>query len=564
MKRFSDIPKVLFLSCIVLFLALLHLTAHLEQGCFAAKQQNSSSSHLSGAPVSPLTLEVTDKYNRLTPRSTVEGFLAYASEGDFQDAAYYLDLRYLPSSLKDLSGAELARRLYVVLTRAANLDIDSISANPGGNRQDGLSPNLERIARIKTPEKSVDILLELVPRKDGVKIWNFSHKTVAQIPLLYKYYGLRPFEKKLSRFFPDTLFLGWHVWQWVAYLIFVGVAFFVAWVLTWLLFLLIKIKKGKQRIETGKFIKGPLRIVLWLYLSRLAAEFLMPSAEVAQLLNAGTIFTIALCWAGIKALDILYGIWSDHLEEQGHGSTVVLLRPLRTVVRISFVIVALLLWLDNMGFKVSALLAGLGVGGLAVALAAQGVLKNLLGTVMILADRPYNVGERIVVKGYDGEVEEIGLRSTKIRLLTGHQASIPNDEIERSPVENIGRRPHIRRKQDIRLAMDTPPEKAERAVEIIRELLENHEGMRKSHPPRVFFDKFSDDGLNIVMYYWYHPAQYWNFLDFSQKLNTAILWAFEKEGIRLALPSSTSYVQGAKDGEPVRLTSLEEDTKDGS
>ena len=539
-------------SVILVCLSAVLMAASFGSGCLAALPlQGSTAQSSRGAAAG--TEKLTDPYNRLTPRSTVEGFLAYASEGEFQDAARYLDLRYLPGSLKDLSGAELARRLYVVLTRAADLNIDSISTSPGGRRRDGLPRSMERIARVKTPEKSVDILLELVPRKDGVKVWNFSRKTVAQIPLLYKYYGMRPFEKKLSRFFPDVLFLGWHLWQWAAYLILTAAAFLAAWLVTWILYLLLKVKKGEQRAETGSFIKGPLRLVLWLYLSRLAAEFLMPSAEIAQLLNAGTIFTIALCWAAIKSIDIIYGMWSEHLQQHGQASTVVLLRPFRTVVRITFIITALLMWLDNMGFKVSTLLAGLGVGGLAVALAAQNVFKNLLGTVMILVDRPYNVGERIVVKGYDGEVEEIGLRSTKIRLLNGHQTSIPNDEIERAPVENIGRRPHIRRKQDIRLAMDTSPQKAERAVEIIRELLDHHEGMREGHPPRVFLDKFNNDSLNIVMYYWYHPAEYWNFLDFSQKLNLAILWAFEKEGIRLALPSSMSFVGGIGEGEPVHL-----------
>jgi len=495
----------------------------------------------------------SDEFNRGNPRSTVEGFLSYAAKGDFKDAAHYLDLRYLPRRLRGVPGAELARKLKIVLDRGLWVDPGTISDKPTGDLSDGLPASQESIGQIKTPEGTVNILLRRVPRGDGVKIWKFSNRTVAKIPVLYKYYGYRLFEERLSKIFPDVQVMGWQLWQWTAWLAFVAVAWIGAYLPTYLAALVIFRRGGATAEMLGRFISGPVRIILWLFLCRIAAFFLMPSAELKQLLNAGTILILALCWAGIKGLDILFEVWKQHMTREGRESSTVLLKPLRTVVRVSFVTIALLLWLDNIGFRVSALLAGLGVGGLAVALAAQGILKNLLGTVMILADRPYNVGERIVVKGLDGEVEEIGLRSTKIRLLTGHQASIPNDEIERAEIENIGRRPHIRRRQNIRLAIDTPPEKIERAVNIIREILHDHEGMKEDYPPRVYFDRFRDDALNIVMFYWYHPPEYWDFLDFSERTNNAILRAFEKEGIRLALPASTSFLAGAEGEQPLMV-----------
>ena len=504
-----------------------------------------------------------DEFNRGNPRSAVEGFLSYAAKGDFKNAAQYLDLRYLPKKIKGIPPEELARKLKIVLDRALWLNPLSISDSPKGELNDGLPPYRELLGQIKTPEGSVDILLQRVPGKDQKQIWKFSNRTVSRIPLLYKYFGYRFFEEKLSEFFPDLQFAGWQLWQWCMWVVFLGVAWIAAWFPTWLAALLIRRQGSRMATMLSQFVASPLRILLWLVLGRIATFFLIPSSEIRTLLSAGTIFILALCWAGIKAVNILFEAWKLRMRREGRESSTVLLKPLKTVVRMTFVTTAVLLWLDNMGFKVSTLLAGLGVGGLAVALAAQGVLKNLLGTVMILADRPYNVGERIVVKDYDGVVEEIGLRSTKIRLLTGSQTSIPNDQIERSEIENIGRRPHIRRRQNIGLAIDTPPDKVVRAVNIIREILDNHEGMRENYPPRIYFDRFRSDALNIVIFYWYHPAEYWDFLDFSQKTNNAILKAFENEGIRLALPASRTFVAGDEQESPLRIVSADACNSEG-
>jgi MscS family membrane protein len=175
-------------------------------------------------------------------------------------------------------------------------------------------------------------------------------------------------------------------------------------------------------------------------------------------------------------------LWAERLQKKGEESAAVLVQPVRKIAKGLVVLFAALLWLDNIGFNVSALLAGLGVGGIAVALAAQDTLKNFFGSVMILLDKPYSVGQRVTVKGHDGVVEEIGLRSTRIRLLTGHQTTVPNEQMANVDIENIGRRPHIRRRTDITITYDTPPEKIEKAVNIIETILDDHEGMEPDFP----------------------------------------------------------------------------------
>jgi len=194
------------------------------------------------------------------------------------------------------------------------------------------------------------------------------------------------------------------------------------------------------------------------------------------------------------------------------------------------------------GVKIGPLLASLGIGGLAVALAARDSIANFFGTITILFDKPFQVGERIVIDQYDGVVESVGFRSSRVRTLTGHLVSIPNEKIVNSSLENIGRRPHIRWLTNIGITYDTPPEKAERAAQIIQEILENHEGMEEDFPPRVYFNGFNDWSLNILVIAWYHPPNYWDYQAWLQKTCLQIMQRFKAEGIDFAFPTKTIYL----------------------
>ena len=163
------------------------------------------------------------------------------------------------------------------------------------------------------------------------------------------------------------------------------------------------------------------------------------------------------------------------------------------------------------------------------------------------------LGDRVVLDGIDGPVEDIGFRSTRIRTLTGHLVAIPNEKMATINIENIGRRPSIRRLTNITITYDTPPEKVERALTIIREILENHEGMAPDFPPRVYFNEFNDASLNILMIYWYFPPNYWDFLAFNERVNLQIMRAFEEEGIEFAFPTTTTYL-AHDDRRPLSIT----------
>ena len=233
---------------------------------------------------------------------------------------------------------------------------------------------------------------------------------------------------------------------------------------------------------------------------------------------------------------------------------------------ITGVVVIMIEGLQEIGFSLATLVAGAGVTGLAVALAAQDTLKNIFGGLILSLDKPFVPGQRVIMKGHDGMIEDIGLRSVKIRTFPGHQVSIPNEDAAKIDIENIGRRPYIRRLFNITITYDTPPEKIGRAIEILREILsvaETTQGktaessgqqQEESHPneainqpefpPRVYFDELNADSLNIIVFYWYHPAEYWDYLDHATWINMQIMERFNAEGIDFAFPTQTLHLAG--------------------
>ena len=191
------------------------------------------------------------------------------------------------------------------------------------------------------------------------------------------------------------------------------------------------------------------------------------------------------------------------------------------------------------GMNFGPMIASLGIGGAAIAFAAKESIGNFLGSLTIIFDKPFTVGDRIVLDNYDGVVEQLGFRSTRIRTTEGSLVSIPNEKIITSALENIGQKPHIRWLDNFTLAADTPPAKVEQAVSIIKNILEKHEGMNPDFPPRVYFNGFNGTGLNIQVQAWYHPAtENWQYMDWLQQTCFKILNAFKSEGIEFALPIS--------------------------
>lgn len=273
---------------------------------------------------------------------------------------------------------------------------------------------------------------------------------------------------------------------------------------------------------------------------------LVPMLEIAiwmKICQALAVF--ALGWFVFKLVDVIE-IFLNHWTSKTATKLDDQLVPLvRKTLRVFVVIVAVLFVAQNIfELKIGPLIAGLGVGGLAVALAAKDTLSNLFGSVTIFSDRPFHLGDRIKVAGHDGSVEEVGFRSTRIRTLMGHQVIVPNSVMASEVVENIGRRPYLKRVMTISVTYDTVPKKLQRGVEIIREMLEKRsEHFAKDMPPRVYFSAFADSSLDISVYYWFTPPDWWAYLEFNHDFNLELLQRFNEEGIEFAFPTRTLHVK---------------------
>ena len=470
-----------------------------------------------------------------------------------------LDLSETPEYLRESKGRETAVMLKEVLDRITLPPYDQI---PDAKAVQA-TKETAALERWKIPDTDITIAkIEEGPRRGE---WLFTSDTVDRADEFYDHVKGLPYRTtgpavtkgfyswflsepgsawlaNLVSRLPDWMRSRWQgqaVWQWIG----LTVAAIVG-----LAVMLLAYRVG--RWSAARMRKtGVLRYCLTLLfpIAAMAVPLVVRDFIAQQLAVSGTtlsvvkftanmVFLVAILvvvvGAGNRITELL--IASPRIHPKGLDAQFI-----RIVCRVLSLIVAIILFLEGgkyLGIPLTTLLAGAGVGGLAVALSAQDMLKNLFGSVMVILDKPYCVGERIVVKGFDGVVEEIGLRSTKIRLLTGHVATIPNDDMARSHVENIGRRPHIRRIADIGLTLETPPDKVERAVEIIREIMKDHEGMDPEFPPRVYHNDIQRDALNLRLIYWYHPPDYWDFLAMSEKVNLRIQREFEAEGIELARP----------------------------
>lgn len=349
-------------------------------------------------------------------------------------------------------------------------------------------------------------------------------------------------------FFPKWL------WQyaWWRYLLVLAVVFIVYVGMRLIGRFLSSMEVALRDAEEKVRLRLVLRAALWPIRFLLAAIavyaagtilLLPPSADRVAEIMIGTLSTLAVVLFVYRLLDILEYELNKIAQREDTLVDKTFVQMIRMIARIVVLVVGSIYLLRAVSGKpMSSLLAGLGIGGLAIALAAQDTLKNFFGSLMIMLDKPFRIGDRVVAEGYDGVVEEIGFRSTRVRTLTGHLVTVPNEKMASISLENIGRRPSIRRLTNITITYDTPPEKVDRALTIVREVLENHEGMDPEFPPRVYFNEFNDTSLNILMIYWYFPPDYWDFLAFSEQVNLQIMRAFEAEGIEFAFPTTTTYL----------------------
>jgi MscS family membrane protein len=224
---------------------------------------------------------------------------------------------------------------------------------------------------------------------------------------------------------------------------------------------------------------------------RVAISFLIVPEGFQSLLDTTLelLIVLAIGHFAYRQVDVLDSWLKGFAKEDSVNIDDMLIPIVGKSIRVAVVILVILQAAQTLSDQpITSILAGIGIGGLALGLAAQDTIRNFFGSLMIFADKPFNVGELINLDDKLGVVTEVGVRTTKIRTLDNHLLTVPNGNLANMTIHNIGKRAFIRRVFDVTITYDTPPEKVDRAVEILKEILDNHEGMNEEMPPRVFFD----------------------------------------------------------------------------
>lgn len=476
-----------------------------------------------------------DKFDRGTPRSTVLALAEALRERNFELVMNYMDMRNVPHSVRR-QGEDLARQFKIIVDRSFWTDIETISNEPEGRADDGLPSHREIITRLKTPDGPVDVLLQRVPGDTGEQIWKLSRQTVADIPKLYQHYGYGKYGDRLSRLFPDVQILGMELWQWVMLVLIAVPAFIASWGLTYLLKKLVALVRKGPRHRIDRFLSKPVRFAVFVLIVRGNFDLLSPTHAAQAVFEARTFLILAIVWVINGGIELGFGRLSDRMRANGNEHATVLLRPATTLLKVTIWLVAFISWLDNLGFNVTTMIAGLGVGGVAVGLAAQKSIENLIGAITIYAAEPIRIGDFCKAGDTLGIVEEIGLRFTTLRTLDRTLVTIPNASLANTNIENYTRRDKILYRRTLRLRNDSSPDQIRAVLDGVREMMESHPEVDPV-PARARFTEYGEHSLNLDIFTYIKTTDFNRYLEIVEDLNLKILDIVAAAGTRLALPA---------------------------
>jgi len=262
-------------------------------------------------------------------------------------------------------------------------------------------------------------------------------------------------------------------------------------------------------------------------------------------MRAGTLTTLAVIWALWSVVNLVKSYQQEKLNKLGRPGAARLMQPLTTLLKILIFIFGLLFWLNNVGVNITTVLAGLGVGGLAVALALQKPIEDMMGALTIFSQASMRVGDLCRYGTEVGHVEDIGLRTTRLRTLTNTVVSIPNALIASVEVENLSFRTKIRYWPTLRLRYDTTPEQMRDIMNRITESLEQNEQVYED-PLRVRFTDFDDDAILIKVHSFIKTTDFSEFLGVAEDINFQIMEIVKSAGASFALPGRAIYMEGDK------------------
>jgi MscS family membrane protein len=486
--------------------------------------------------------DLKDSLGRTTPRGTLVGFLNAAHRGDWAAAAQYIE------STKGEDPAELATQLSVVLDLGLPANLDQISDKPEGDLNDNLAPNKELAGTIATNGGPLEVTLERVHRGTQT-IWLFSPDTLKEIPAVYDEFS----SPWIADYLPHVLmrrgWLGVPLWQWILLALGVAVALAAAGAMRTLSIPVLRRLFHSIADEQDEWLldrlTSPLRGLVSLLILEATVSLLRLPLFARQFwyYTGGGLAIVLGGWLFVRLIQVSGRLLGRHIERRGGADATAVIRLCeRTLTVLTFCFVVTFL-LKGAGLikNVSTLIAGLGVGGIAIAFAAQKTLENLFGGISMIFDRTIRVGDYCKIGTQSGTVEDIGLRSTSLRTDARTVLTVPNGQLSAMNIENFGMREKSYFYHVIGIRRETSPGQMRAVLDALRKLLTDDVRVEPS-TSRVRLIRFAPSSLDLEIAAYILTVDGLKFLEAQEDLLLRIMDTIEANGTAAAFPSQTVYL----------------------
>jgi len=483
-----------------------------------------------------------DPLGRTTPRGAVLGFLTSARDGQDELAAQYLN-----TGLRGNAAAVLAHQLFIVLDRRLPARLNQLSNEPEGSLSDPLNPNQQLVGSISIENHTVNIFVERFDRGKAGYLWLFPSKTLDSIPDLYDEINVVSVDQFLPQFLITTRLGSIALFEWLAVLVGMPLLYFLTVLLSRLFNRLIGLLRRrlyrKPHLPNPELVPRPVRLLLLAFVIQWAnSKVSLPLLARQFWSSTSTVLTIA---ASVWLL-ILFTSWGEEyarrlLRNRNLTGATSTLHLMRWVVDLLIIFAGVFVTLHYFGVNPTAALAGLGVGGLAVAFAAQKTLENVIGGVSLIFDQAVRVGDFLKVGETSGTVKDIGLRSIRIRTLDRTVVSVPNGQIANMTLENFSSRDKFWFHPVVALRYGTTSQQMSAVLEGIRSLLEESRQLEPASI-RVRFLRLGPTSLDVEIFAYVLAADWNQFLKIQESMLLRIMDLIESSGVQLAIPSQSLLV----------------------
>jgi MscS family membrane protein len=503
-------------------------------------------------PTAPTSTK--DPYGRETPQRTVLNFVKAAQLGDYSTAAKYLQL----STIKESPQSEqIARELLTLINTSLRGSVATISNLPEGSGVDSEDPNLEVVGRFVVKDQEVPLLLARISRKETGPIWLVSSQTLDQLPRLYQALG----SPQLDRYFPGLLaatqFLGVPVGQWLTWLLSIPISLAMAWAVVRLLERLWRLRRTGVANAGQSDMVTPLVLMLAIVFNASLVVFSigMPVFyRVYYLRTLAILLTICGAQLGVKLADRLYQHEKLHSLRRDSRS---LLQLLYRVNHVAILIVAALICLSILGFDTKTMLAGLGIGGIALALAAQKTLENLIGGVTLVMDKALSVGDDCVISNRTVTVREIGLRSILATTREGTEITFPNGMLAQANIENLSRQSKYLISATLSVSYESSLAQLQCLVARVREMLYSHDRVVQETAKFRLAD-LTTSGYQIELFAYVRSANVAEFAAVREDILFRVVEIIGATGAPWAIPAQTTYISKEQLVDEKKVTDADE------